>query len=98
MRCLSQTYERLRLLVPEMTGLEPQTAHRRNEEARCRGVATPQAVLRGRESAARIWARPMTLAEAHGLNSKQLSYIRRLVGEHRNEIVEAWHAHFGRQE
>ena len=47
---------------------------------------------------AKLWMDPVRFAEAHGLNSRQLSHIRQVVREHRNEIVEAWHAHFAHQD
>jgi len=44
---------------------------------------------------AKFWLEPIpSLAESHGLPSKQLNTIQKLVEEHLNEIKRSWKKHF----
>lgn len=46
---------------------------------------------------AKYWLDPnVELAKNHRLTSVQLNEIKRLVEEHRDEIIRAWNAHFPR--
>ena len=46
---------------------------------------------------AKFWAEPLvSLAVYHGLNSKKLNEIQKIVEEHKNEIIKAWQKHFSK--
>ncbi len=45
---------------------------------------------------AKIWLEPdIAIAESYGFNARELSRILRVVTESRDEILRAWHEHFG---
>ncbi|HEX5038459.1 MAG TPA: DUF4160 domain-containing protein, partial [bacterium] len=45
----------------------------------------------------KFWMQPtIALANSHGLSSKELKEIERIVQEHRGEITQAWERHFRR--
>ena len=47
---------------------------------------------------AKFWLEPIvSLAIYHGLNPKELNVIQNIIGEHKDEIVEAWQKHFGKR-
>jgi hypothetical protein len=47
---------------------------------------------------ARFWLEPIvSLAVYHGLISRKLNDIQKLIEEHKNEIIEAWQRHFGKR-
>jgi hypothetical protein len=49
------------------------------------------------EGEAKFWIEPIvSLAVYHGLTSKKLNEIQRIVEEHKDEIIEAWQRHFGK--
>ena len=44
---------------------------------------------------AKFWLEPLVaLAVYHGLNQRRLNEIQKIVEEHKNEIIKAWHEHF----
>ena len=43
---------------------------------------------------ARFWLTSVQPAANYGFNGRELSEIQRLVEEHRDKLVEAWHEHF----
>ena len=46
---------------------------------------------------AKFWIEPkIELAKNYGLTRKQVGQVRKLIVEHKDEIVNAWHKHFGR--
>lgn len=46
---------------------------------------------------AKFWLDPeITLACNHGIRASELTAIRNVIEEHRNEIATAWHTHFRR--
>jgi hypothetical protein len=48
------------------------------------------------EGEAKFWIDPIvSLAVYHGLNSRKLNEIQRIVEDHKDEIIEAWQRHFG---
>ena len=50
------------------------------------------------EGEAKFWIEPIvSLAVCHGLNPRRLNKIQKIVGEHRNEIIEAWQKHFSQR-
>ncbi len=49
-----------------------------------------------RESfSAKFWLGPVSLAVNHGFRAHELWQIQRLVTDHREELLEAWHGHLG---
>ncbi|HEY3381816.1 MAG TPA: DUF4160 domain-containing protein [Vicinamibacterales bacterium] len=46
-------------------------------------------------SLAKFWLAPVELAASTGFASQELTRLRALVVEHREELVEAWHEFFG---
>ena len=45
---------------------------------------------------AKFWLQPsLTLANHTGLPKQQLAYAERVVARHLQEIIDAWHEHFG---
>ena len=50
------------------------------------------------EGEAKFWVEPIvSLAVYHGLNSKKLNEIQKIVEEHKDEIIEAWKRHFSKR-
>jgi len=46
---------------------------------------------------AKFWLEPLVaLAVYHGLNQRRLNEIQKIVEEHKNEIIKAWHEHFSK--
>lgn len=47
---------------------------------------------------AKFWLEPIvSSAVYHGLSSRKLNDIQKLIEEHKNEIIEAWQRHFGKR-
>jgi hypothetical protein len=47
---------------------------------------------------AKFWLEPIvSLAVYHGLSSRKLNDIQKLIEEHKNEIIEAWQRHFSKR-
>jgi hypothetical protein len=44
---------------------------------------------------AKYWLDPVQVAANYGFNIREINEIERLVQEHREELLEAWHEHFG---
>lgn len=44
---------------------------------------------------AKFWLEPVSLARNRGFKEHELSRIARLVAEHRERLLEAWHDYFG---
>ena len=47
-------------------------------------------------SSAKFWLERVTLAHNFGYNAPELGELHRLVREHRDELLEAWHGYFRR--
>jgi hypothetical protein len=45
---------------------------------------------------AKFWPQPVGLARDFGFSPKELRRIQRVVIQHQQEFLEAWHGHFGR--
>jgi Domain of unknown function (DUF4160) len=43
----------------------------------------------------KFWLEPLALARNVGFGARELGLIRRLIGKHRERILESWHAHPG---
>lgn len=53
--------------------------------------------VHGHTGEAKFWIEPsVELAENTGLSKRELSLVRRLIEEHRDDIQHAWRRHFGR--
>jgi hypothetical protein len=47
---------------------------------------------------AKIWLEPdVTIADSYGFNSSELARILRVVSDRRDQLLRAWHEHFGNQ-
>ena len=44
---------------------------------------------------AKFWIDPVRLERSHGFSRSEISKIRELVVEHRQQILESWHEFFG---
>ena len=44
---------------------------------------------------AKFWLEPVVLEANYGFNARELNEIERLVEEHRELFLEAWHEHLG---
>ena len=44
---------------------------------------------------AKFWLEPVRLQRSGGFSPAEINRISNLVEEHREEIIEAWHGHFG---
>jgi hypothetical protein len=52
--------------------------------------------VRGGGKDAKIWLEPeVSIADSYGFNSQELGRILRFVSQRRNQILKAWHDHFG---
>ena len=53
--------------------------------------------VHGSDGEAKFWLRPsIALARSYGLSPRQLARIEEIIKAHESELVDAWHAHFGR--
>ncbi len=43
---------------------------------------------------AKFWIRPISLATNRGFKDHELNYVARLIREHQQRFLEAWHDHF----
>ena len=46
---------------------------------------------------AKFWLEPVSLAGSVGFAARDINAISRLVRDHREQLIEAWHEHFGGQ-
>ena len=53
--------------------------------------------VRRERQQAKFWLAPVTLAWNHGFSARELNDIRRLIVEHEQAIIEAWHEHCGQR-
>lgn len=51
--------------------------------------------VRRDRATAKFWLDPVRLARSRGFNDHELRTIQKLVEEHRDRMLEAWHEHFG---
>ena len=47
------------------------------------------------EASAKVWLEPVALARNLGYPARDITRILSLAREHRGELLEAWHGHFG---
>ncbi len=55
----------------------------------------PHIHVKAAEDEAKFWLDPVQLAANYGFNANELTDIERIIHEHRDELLEAWHEHFG---
>ena len=56
----------------------------------------PHIHVRRDKSLLKFWLDPIELASVYGFKSHEITTIRSLVSDNREELLEAWYAHFGR--
>jgi hypothetical protein len=52
-------------------------------------------IFTSRRHEAKFWLDPVQLAANYGFNGSELTEIERIIREHRDELLEAWHERFG---
>ncbi len=45
---------------------------------------------------AKFWLEPLRLQRSGGFNRSEMSKIQKLIDEHHEQLMEAWHDYFGR--
>jgi hypothetical protein len=55
----------------------------------------PHIHVKAAEHEAKFWLDPVQLAANYGFNGSELTEIERIIREHRDELLEAWHERFG---
>src|SRR5438132_9758800 len=58
------------------------------------GNEPPHIHVKAGADEAKFWLQPVQLAANYGFNGRELNQIRRIVGEHSDEFVEAWNENF----
>jgi tRNA(Phe) wybutosine-synthesizing methylase Tyw3 len=56
----------------------------------------PHVHVESGDATAKYWLEPVELARSCGFRASELTQLRATIIEHRNEFLEAWHAHFGK--
>jgi len=59
------------------------------------GQEPPHIHVKASEDEAKFWLDTVLLAANYGFNGRELTEIRRIVEEHRGQLMEAWNEHFG---
>jgi hypothetical protein len=59
------------------------------------GQEPPHIHVKAADDEAKYWLDPVELAADYGFNARELSEIERIVEEHQERILEAWHEHLG---
>ena len=62
------------------------------------GQEPPHIHVKAAEKQAKYWLDPVELAANYSFNPGELSLIRRLVEEYRDDFLESWHEHITAQE
>jgi uncharacterized protein DUF4160 len=47
------------------------------------------------KTSAKFWLQPLALVRNFGFSPRELAKIRALIEENQNQLLEAWHGHFG---
>ena len=55
----------------------------------------PHIHVRASGDEAKFWLDPVQLAANYGFNTGEITEIERLVVEHQEDLLEAWHEHLG---
>ncbi len=56
----------------------------------------PHVHVESGDATAKYWLEPVELARSRGFRASELTRLRVTIIEHRQEFLEAWHAHFGK--
>jgi hypothetical protein len=56
----------------------------------------PHIHVESRDATAKYWLEPVELVRSRGLRASELTQLRATIIEHRHELLEAWHARFGK--
>lgn len=59
------------------------------------GQEPPHIHVKGAGDEAKYWLDPVELAADYGFNARELTEIERIVEEHQERLLEAWHEHLG---
>ena len=57
------------------------------------GKEPPHIHVRASGDEAKFWLDPVQLAANYGFNSSETTELERLVTEHRDDLMQAWHEH-----
>jgi len=60
------------------------------------GTEPPHIHVERGDEYAKYWLQPVSLAENRGFRNHELTRIRKMVEEHREEFIVAWNEHFRR--
>ena len=59
------------------------------------GRDPPHIHVRAAGDEAKFWLDPVSLAANYGFNGRELNQVRRLVQQHHDQLLEAWHDNLG---
>ncbi len=59
------------------------------------GHEPPHVHVRRGEDSCKFWLQPVSLACSDGINEHELTQLREVVAEHREEFLRRWHEYFG---
>lgn len=54
----------------------------------------PHIHIKAESDQAKFWLNPIELATSHGFKAQELNEIEKIIGEHLQELIEAWHEYF----
>jgi hypothetical protein len=57
------------------------------------GQESPHIHVRAGGDEAKFWLDPVQLAANYGFNTGEINQVEKLVEEHRDDLLEAWHEH-----
>jgi hypothetical protein len=57
------------------------------------GTEPPHIHVRASGDEVKFWLDPVQLAANYGFNASEINELERLVREHREDLLEAWHEH-----
>jgi Domain of unknown function (DUF4160) len=59
------------------------------------GGEPPHVHVERDDGEAKFWLDPVRLERSHGFRGKEINAIRKLVDDHRQQLLESWHEFFG---
>ena len=77
-------------MVANVAGVVSDANANRNE-----GTEPPHIHVKAAGDEAKFWLDPVQLCANYGFNGRELNEVRKLVVEHRDRLMEAWHEYFG---
>jgi hypothetical protein len=54
----------------------------------------PHIHVKAESDQAKFWLTPIELASSHGFRGQELNEIEKIIQEHLQELIEAWHEYF----